>query len=37
RRMEDEGFLPVPLTELVLFAEDGVSALAYMEEFTGLQ
>jgi uncharacterized protein (TIGR00730 family) len=37
RRMEDEGFLPVPLTELVLFAEDGVSALAYIEEFAGLQ
>ncbi|MET9620481.1 TIGR00730 family Rossman fold protein [Streptomyces sp. NPDC006464] len=32
RRMEDEGFLPLPLTELVFFAEDGVAALAYLEE-----
>ncbi|WP_405722785.1 TIGR00730 family Rossman fold protein [Streptomyces sp. NBC_01537] len=30
-RMEAEGFLPLPLTDLVLFAEDGASALAYIE------
>jgi uncharacterized protein (TIGR00730 family) len=32
RRMEDEGFLPVPLTDLVFFAEEPVGALAYLEE-----
>ena len=37
QRMEDEGFLPVPLTELVFFAKDGVGALAYLEEAAGLQ
>ncbi|MCX4723590.1 TIGR00730 family Rossman fold protein [Streptomyces sp. NPDC090052] len=37
QRMEDEGFLPVPLTDLVLFAEDGVAALAYLEESQGVQ
>ncbi|GGT49372.1 LOG family protein [Streptomyces purpureus] len=37
RRMEAEGFLPVPLTDLVFFAEDGVSALAYLEENAGVQ
>ncbi|MFK0295802.1 TIGR00730 family Rossman fold protein [Streptomyces sp. NPDC090442] len=31
-RMEAEGFLPIPLTELVFFAEDGAGALAYLEE-----
>ncbi|MFF1834640.1 TIGR00730 family Rossman fold protein [Streptomyces sp. NPDC058231] len=36
-RMEEEGFLPLPLTELVFFAEDGVGALAYLEEWSGLQ
>jgi uncharacterized protein (TIGR00730 family) len=36
-RMEGEGFLPVPLTELVFFAEDGVAALAYLEEAVGVQ
>ena len=30
-RMEAEGFLPLPLADLVLFAEDGTSALAYIE------
>ncbi|MFE3070032.1 TIGR00730 family Rossman fold protein [Streptomyces sp. NPDC059247] len=34
RRMEEEGFLPVPLTDLVLFAEDGPSALALLEAET---
>ncbi|WP_256104024.1 TIGR00730 family Rossman fold protein [Streptomyces sp. ODS05-4] len=37
RRMDAEGFLPIPLTELVFFAEDGVSALAYLEESAGLR
>lgn len=37
RRMEDEGFLPVPLTELVFFAEEPVGALAYLEESQGLE
>ncbi|MFF4942121.1 LOG family protein [Streptomyces rubiginosohelvolus] len=37
QRMEDEGFLPLPLTELVFFAKDGVGALAYLEETAGLQ
>jgi predicted Rossmann-fold nucleotide-binding protein len=29
-RMEAEGFLPLPLADLVHFAEDGASALAYI-------
>ncbi|MEU6114766.1 TIGR00730 family Rossman fold protein [Streptomyces sp. NPDC047117] len=37
RRMEAENFLPVPLTELAFFAEDGVGALAYLEEQAGIQ
>ncbi|MFJ8333095.1 TIGR00730 family Rossman fold protein [Streptomyces sp. NPDC094437] len=37
RRMEDEGFLPVPLTQLVFFAEEPVGALAYLEESQGIQ
>jgi len=37
RRMEDEGFLPVPLTDLVFFAEEAVGALAYLEESQGQQ
>jgi uncharacterized protein (TIGR00730 family) len=36
-RMDAEGFLPLPLTDLVFFAEDGVSALAYLEESEGLR
>ncbi|GAB2932233.1 TIGR00730 family Rossman fold protein [Nonomuraea fastidiosa] len=36
-RMEAEGFLPVPVTELVFFAEDAVGALAYLEERAGLR
>ncbi|WP_055529994.1 TIGR00730 family Rossman fold protein [Streptomyces graminilatus] len=35
RRMEAEGFLPRPLTELVFFAEEPVGALAYLEESRG--
>jgi hypothetical protein len=37
RRMEDEGFLPLPLTDLVFFAEEAVGALAYLEESQGQQ
>ncbi|MFD9433325.1 TIGR00730 family Rossman fold protein [Streptomyces sp. NPDC060002] len=37
RRMEDEGFLPVPLTGLVFFAEEPVGALAYLEESRGIE
>ncbi|MFE0627487.1 TIGR00730 family Rossman fold protein [Streptomyces sp. NPDC058864] len=36
QRMDEEGFLPLPLTDLVFFAEDGVSALAYLEENAGI-
>ena len=36
QRMDAEGFLPLPLTDLVFFAEDGVSALAYLEENAGI-
>ena len=32
RRMESEGFLPLPLAELVHFADDGAAALAYLQE-----
>jgi predicted Rossmann-fold nucleotide-binding protein len=35
RRMEAEGFLPCPLTDLVFFAEEPVGALAYLEESVG--
>ncbi|WP_202239196.1 TIGR00730 family Rossman fold protein [Actinacidiphila reveromycinica] len=32
RRMEAEGFLPLPLSELVHFSDDGADALAYLQE-----
>jgi uncharacterized protein (TIGR00730 family) len=32
RRMEEEGFLPVPLAELAFVTDDGSRALAYLEE-----
>ncbi|MFC7262009.1 LOG family protein [Streptomyces lutosisoli] len=35
RRMEDEGFLPRPLADLVFFAEEPAGALAYLEESHG--
>jgi predicted Rossmann-fold nucleotide-binding protein len=35
RRMEEEGFLPVPLVELVYFADEGGDALAHLEESLG--
>ena len=31
-RMEEEGFLPVPLAELVFVTDDGARALAHLEE-----
>ncbi|MFE0650555.1 TIGR00730 family Rossman fold protein [Streptomyces sp. NPDC059534] len=31
-RMDTEGFLPLPLTDLVFFADDGQAALAHLEE-----
>ncbi|MGW2933910.1 LOG family protein [Streptomyces sp. NPDC001156] len=37
RRMDDEGFLPRPLTDLVFFAEEPVGALAYLEESLGVR
>ncbi|WP_460069734.1 LOG family protein [Streptomyces sp. YKOK-I1] len=35
RRMEDEGFLPRPLADLVFFAQEPTGALAYLEEREG--
>ncbi|MEV0195247.1 TIGR00730 family Rossman fold protein [Nonomuraea sp. NPDC050691] len=35
RRMEDEGFLPRPLTELVHFAEEPADAMTYLEQALG--
>jgi uncharacterized protein (TIGR00730 family) len=32
RRMEEEGFLPVPLAELVFVTDDGARALTHLEE-----
>ncbi|MEW2167910.1 TIGR00730 family Rossman fold protein [Streptomyces sp. NPDC007084] len=37
RRMDAEGFLPRPLTDLVFFAEEPVGAVAYLEESAGTQ
>ncbi|MFG3494709.1 TIGR00730 family Rossman fold protein [Streptomyces sp. NPDC047928] len=37
RRMDAEGFLPLPLTDLVFFAEEPVAALAYLEEAAGIR
>lgn len=37
QRMDTEGFLPLPLTDLVFFAEDAVGALARVEEAGGLR
>ncbi len=31
RRMESEGFLPMPLDDLVHITDDGADALAYLE------
>jgi uncharacterized protein (TIGR00730 family) len=35
RRMEEEGFLPVSLAELVFLADEGADALAHLEESGG--
>ena len=32
RRMEQEGFLPVPLDDLVFVTDDGAHAIAHLEE-----
>jgi predicted Rossmann-fold nucleotide-binding protein len=32
QRMEDEGFLPVPLADLVFVTDGGAGALAYLEK-----
>ena len=32
RRMEQDGFLPVPMVDLVYTADDGADALAHLEE-----
>ena len=37
RRMDEEGFLPVPLADLVFFADEGADALAYLAESVGMQ
>ncbi|MEU9124608.1 TIGR00730 family Rossman fold protein [Streptomyces sp. NPDC048506] len=37
QRMEAEGFLPLPLTDLVFFTADATDALAYLEERAGVQ
>lgn len=37
RRMEDEGFLPRPLTDLLLFAQEPVGAMACLEESQGIE
>jgi uncharacterized protein (TIGR00730 family) len=35
RRMDGDGFLPIPLAGLIHFAEDGAGALAHLEESVG--
>ena len=35
RRMEEEGFLPVPLDDLVFVTDDGARAVAYLEDQVG--
>ncbi|MFV0127646.1 TIGR00730 family Rossman fold protein [Streptomyces sp. HMX112] len=37
QRMDAEGFLPVPLTDLVFFADDGAEALAHLERDAGIR
>ena len=37
RRMEEEGFLPVPVEDLVFVTDDGARALAYLEESAGVR
>jgi predicted Rossmann-fold nucleotide-binding protein len=35
RRMDEEGFLPVPLSALVFVADEGADALAHLEQSVG--
>jgi predicted Rossmann-fold nucleotide-binding protein len=37
QRMEEDGFLPVPLAELIFLADDGASALARLKESVGMR
>ena len=37
RRMEEDGFLPLPLAELVFLADEGPGALAHLEESVGMR
>ena len=37
RRMEKEGFLPVPLADLVFLADEGAEALAHVEASVGVR
>ncbi|BBJ47326.1 hypothetical protein SSPO_100440 [Streptomyces antimycoticus] len=37
RRMEEEGFLPVPLSELFFVAEEGADALVYLEKSVAMR
>jgi uncharacterized protein (TIGR00730 family) len=37
QRMQADGFLPVPLAELVFLADDGASALAHLKESVGIR
>jgi uncharacterized protein (TIGR00730 family) len=37
QRMEEEGFLPVPLAELVFLADEPAGALAHLEESVGMR
>ena len=37
QRMEQDGFLPVPLAELVFLADEGAGALAHLEESLGMR
>ncbi len=37
RRMEEEGFLPVPVDDLVFVTDDGARALAHLEESVGVR
>jgi uncharacterized protein (TIGR00730 family) len=37
RRMEQDGFLPLPLAELAFIADEGAEALAYVEKSAGIR
>jgi uncharacterized protein (TIGR00730 family) len=36
-RMQADGFLPLPLAEMIFPADDGAAALAYVEEFSAVR